>query len=376
MLAHAWLLLCLSLADASSAAVAVPAPAPEQVRIAVGRFRDVVTIRGVGMSVLWPDGKRTPGNHELQIRVSSAGLKLNGEKPIKGTLRIVAPGVLGLSGHSYRRELEVGFQLYDKKNPEVLVVHPLDLETYVTGIVSAELPGGWPLGAYQAQAVAARTFALFQKYRRLDLPYHMESSVLDQVYAGVEREHPLAQQAAASTRGEVLTFDRHLVQAFFHAACGGETESALEGWGAPLRYLPGSNCGRCQDATRSRWSAQIAKAEVDRAFSRVLGEPVTSLQVAERSPSGRVRAVQVRGAGRSVRVTGADVRRLLGYTRVWSTLIDRLELGKDGLRIAGRGSGHGVGMCQWGARGLAQTGVPYQDILARYYPTARLRRLY
>ncbi len=358
---------------AALAAALAPAAARagETVRIAVGRFPGAVVIKGAGLRA---EGVDVDGD-TVTLRPTRKGIRAGSKTLERDIVRVTAPGTLSLHGHRYHKELEVRFRFYDHK-PELLVVHPLDLETYVTGIVSSELPGGWPLEAYKAQAVAARTFALWQKYRRLDLPYHMQASVLDQVYGGVEREHALAQRAAEETRGMVLTWRRHLVQAYFHAACGGHTESALEGWGMALPYLPGSKCGFCNAATRHRWSARIARADVDKAFAGLLREPVTSIAVIDKTRTGRVKTLLVKGKTRHARITGADLRRLLGYNRVWSTWLDELALKSDALVVSGRGSGHGVGMCQWGARGMALAGKHFDEILARYYPGATLARVY
>lgn len=355
--------------------LALPAAPGESVRIAVGRFPDVVEVKASGLMLI-ADGKSTPADKGVvRISAGKSGPKIGGRDVRGDVIRLEAPGTLSLRGHGYHHKLEVQWRRYDGK-PELLVVHPLDLETYVAGIVSSELPGGWPLEAYKAQAVAARTFALWQKYRRLDLPYHMEASVLDQVYHGVEREHALALRAAEETRGQVLTW-RHLVaQAYFHASCGDRTESALEGWGTALGYLPGSKCGMCKTATRYGWSARIARADVDRALKPLLGESVVSLAITKRTASGRVKDVQLAGKTKKRTINAADLRRLLGYSKLWSTFIDKLELQGDALVAHGKGSGHGVGLCQWGARGMADAGKSYDAILATYYPGAILRRVY
>lgn len=356
-------------------AAASASPPGETVRIAVGRFPDAVVISGAGLSAAASDGVLAIEGEQLTLTATRAGIRL-GKQQLKGdVVRVRAPSTLSLRGHRYHRELEVRWRRYDGK-PELLVVHPLDLETYVVGIVSAELPGGWPLEAYKAQAVAARTFAVWQKYRRLDLPYHMESSVLDQVYAGVDREHPLAHEAAQQTRGLVLTWKHHVAQAYFHAACGDRTESALEGWGTALPYLPGSRCGKCTAANRHAWTASIKSDDVDKAFRALLGEHVESLQVTARTKTGRAKTVLVQGKAKSRSITGADLRRLLGYTTVWSTWIDAMSFQGKTLVIKGKGTGHGVGMCQWGARGFAVDGKRFDEILGVYYPGAPLMRLY
>lgn len=368
--------LWLVVAGLGFGSVGSAAPEPiEMIRIAVGRFGDT-TLEGQGLFVVDSAGVllSKPENAKLRISIASSGLMLGGKAAGHDLVVVHAP-LLKLAGHTYRGTLEVRLQVYDKK-PELLIVHPLDLETYVTGIVSAELPQGWPLASYQAQAVAARTFAVMQKMRRIDLPYHMETTVLDQVYGGVEREHARAEEAAQTTRGQILGFHRHLAQTYFHAACGGHTESAQDGWGTALSYLPGSSCTKCNNTARSHWSVKITRSDVDRAFARLVGAPVVGIKITATTATARAKTVEIRTAKKATLITGADFRRLLGWGVVWSTQIDKLELTATTLEIEGRGSGHGVGLCQWGARGYAVAGGTYQAILARYYPGARLTRLY
>ncbi len=356
-------------------------PAGETVRIAVGRFRASIRIDGQGGSLQIRRGDGTvvgASRRTAEVGLGKTGLFVDG-KPLDRDVVTVTGPLLTLAGHTYRHALEIRFVTY-KGAHELLVVHPLDLETYVTGIVSSELPRGWPLAAYQAQAVAARTFAVSQKYRRLDLPYHMESSVLDQVYHGVEREHDLATEAARTTRGLVLSWQRHLAQTYFHAACGGTTESAHEGWGTAIEYLPGSRCERCTTAgtNRAAWTVKLRRGDVDKAFSRLLGGPVTEVRIVGRTATGRVKHIELRSGPKKKKktITGADFRRLLGWSTVWSTAIDRITLDRSTLVVEGRGSGHGIGMCQWGAKGYGDDGVAFDAILARYYPGAVLKRLY
>ncbi len=349
----------------------------ETVRIAVGRFQGGVDIGGAALQIRRGDGKvisSTKG--KVRITLGASGIFADG-KALDRSVATITGGMLTLAGHSYRGALEVRASTY-KGRRELLVVHPLELETYVTGIVSSELPKSWPLAAYQAQAVAARTFAMMQKYRRLDLPYHMESSVLDQVYHGVEREHALAEQAATSTRGQVLSAKRHLVEAYFHAACGGNTESAAEGWGTALDYLPGSPCGRCMTSgtNRASWKVHVSRDAMNKSFSTLVGGPVDGVKIRARTASKRVKSVELTSGKKKKTITGADFRRFLGWSVVWSTQIDSIALKADGLTVVGRGSGHGVGMCQWGAKGYGDDGVTYERILARYYPGATLKRLY
>ena len=121
---------------------------------------------------------------------------------------------------------------------------------------------------------------------------------------------------------------------------------------------------------------KIARSDVDRAFARLVGAPVVGIKITATTATARAKTVEIRTAKKATLITGADFRRLLGWGVVWSTQIDKLELTATTLEIEGHGSGHGVGLCQWGARGYAVAGGTYQAILARYYPGARLTRLY
>ncbi len=354
---------------------AAPAEAEQMVRIAVGRFRSAMSIAGPGLSVETGDGTRLHPHGPLVLAPTKRGILVGGKPVDTDLLRIRSTGDLTLRGHTYRRELEVSHRSF-RGRAELLVVHPLPLETYVVGIVSSELPHKWPLEALKAQAVAARTYAVWQKYRRLELPYHMESTVLDQVYHGKQRESDLARTAAEQTRGIVMTHARRPVQAYFHAACGGRTESARAGWGNALPYLPGSPCRKCNAAPRYKWSADVSADDMTKAMGHVLGERVTDVVVVTRTKTGRVAKVKVAGPGKSRTITGGDLRRLVGYTKLWSTQIDSIQKTRAGFHFVGRGAGHGVGMCQWGARGFAEAGTPYDKILENYYPGAVLTRMY
>jgi stage II sporulation protein D len=351
------------------------ARAEQQIRIAVGRFTDPLRITGDGLVVRGGEGSVMAEGGPVTLSFDGRGMSLLGRAIPHDLLRVTAPELLEVRGHSYRRTLEVSWRLHQGK-PELLVVHPLPLETYVLGVVSSELPKVWPLEGLKVQAVAARTYAVWQKYRRLELPYHMESTVLDQVYHGAEREHPDARTSVEQTWGQVLTHGRRPINAYFHSACGGHTESAEEGWGNALAYLPGSKCGYCKAARLYEWRAEISGGEMDKAFAQVLGEKLDEVRVLSTTRTGRVKQLELRGANKNARITGGDLRRLVGYSKIWSTYLTRLERSGGGFLFEGRGAGHGVGMCQWGARGMAEAGIDAKTILSAYYPGARLSPLY
>lgn len=245
------------------------------------------------------------------------------------------------------------------------VINVVPLEDYLAAVLGSEMPVSFPPEALKAQAVAARTYALHKKLAAYGQPYHLGSSVLHQVYGGVHREDPRSLEAVLATRGQVLTYELSPIEAYFHASCGGHTETGRDALSRDLPYLQSVKCG-CGKVRASHWSLELTEAEVERALG-----PIESLDVSSRTGSGRARRVSL-GRGRSV--DAVSFRQKLGYTKVKS--LDFEVKGSGTLVFEGRGYGHGAGLCQWGAKVFADGGWEYRRILSHYYPGTELQRLY
>ena len=142
------------------------------------------------------------------------------------------------------------------------VIVVLDVERYLLGVVGGEMPADWPAEALKAQAVAARTLAIFYHLQRAALEYDLTSTVEDQVY-GAGKAKPSIVEAVGATRGEVLLHDGGLFPAFYHSTCGGETESPGKALGKPeYDFLEGVPCGFCTDSSHYEWQATISAADL------------------------------------------------------------------------------------------------------------------
>jgi stage II sporulation protein D len=363
----------VAVAVAVGVAVGLPLPAraEEMVRIAVATGQARVELSGPGLSATpLADGQAGAPSADGRAEVALQGdaLLLDGRAldapavsfEAQGPIRL---GALALSGAVEVRRGASGLD----------VIHSLPLEDYVAAVVEAEMPPGFPPEALKAQAVAARSFALAKKLEALaqGRAWHLGSTVLDQVYR--TGRDPRARAAALATAGEVLAFEREPVLAFFHSACGGRTESGEDALGRALPYLASVRCGRCQRAPRYRWTARVPLEELGRAAG--LPGPATSLRVVARTAAGRVARVAVSSGAARVELSGADLRQRLGWDRLPSLAFEA-RIGRSEVSFQGRGSGHGAGMCQWGAAGFAREGRDYRFILDHYYPGTDVLKMY
>ena len=249
----------------------------------------------------------------------------------------------------------------------------LRLEDYVAGVVAGEMPASFPLEALKAQAVAARSYALTRKIdaQAAGRAWDIGASVLAQVFS--RNPGKGARAAAEATAGEVLALGMEPVEAYFHASCGGRTEAGLAALGRDLPYLAAVECGRCESAPRVRWTVHAGAREL--ASAAGLPGDATAARVVARTPSGRADKVEIQAGGRRAAVAAADLRQRLGFSRLPSLAFDvRTEEG--GFVLEGRGQGHGAGLCQWGAAGLAREGKDYREILLHYYPGTDLVKMY
>ena len=249
-------------------------------------------------------------------------------------------------------------------------IRTVDLESYVASVLAGEVSPTWPQAALQAQAIAARTFAILRMRERKNQPFHVQSSVMDQVY----KEHNIKAftDAARATAGQVLFFQDRLAETSFHSTCGGQTTDSHSIWGRPYQHLKGVTCNNCKSSNTYEWKEQIALKDIE----AKLKQKISDIKIGSRSRDGRVQTVEILNGNKQTRMSGHELRMTLGPMRMKSTLLKEIKILKDKLFIAGRGFGHGVGMCQYGALGLAKKGKRYQDILAYYYPGTELKYLY
>lgn len=253
------------------------------------------------------------------------------------------------------------------------VINELGLDDYVRAVVGEEMSSRWPIEALKAQAVIARTYALYRKSKSASLLYDLSATVDSQMFTGDARDKQGPATAARDTEGEVLTYGGEVVETLYHSACGGETEGAKDVWDRDYPYLTSRDCPCEKESPYAKWEKPFTSKEVEKALTAggYSAPGISRIRILDRSVTERVKMVKVHTASGGINIRGIDFRRLLGYSRLPSTAF---EVRKEGQKFifSGKGSGHGVGLCQWGAKVMADEGKGYREILEHYYPGAVL----
>jgi len=276
-------------------------------------------------------------------------------------LKFIAAGPITIN----RRGVKGSLWLTVQKG-KLIAINRLPLEEYLISTVGSEMPKHFPEEALKAQAVAARTYALSRKVMRASEVVHLASTVLDQVYGGLANESAETRAAVMSTAGEILVYERAPIDAYFFSSCSGKTREPKFVFGTEQPYL---RSVECLAEEVSAWQTTLKLSEV----SRKMGGKVERLSLVGRTHDGRPELIAFEPLG--VSRTPEQLRALFGYAVIKSADFS-IECHRGSCTISGRGAGHGVGMCQWGAKTMAQKGSQYRDILAHYYPGAEIKKLY
>jgi stage II sporulation protein D len=389
-----------------------PAPAAEpELRVALAVGAASVALGGDGEVFVTDDGNGQPVG---SIPVGGARWTV---VPDSGRLRLLKPDGTGtelfrgiaavnvtedrfamVNGRRYRGRIHV-----IAERGGLTLVNRVGVESYVAGVVGPEIGARQPneQAAVLAQAIVSRSFALKNRGRWESLGFDAYADVRDQVYNGVTAETPQTWEAVRRTAGLVLRYRGEIVDAFFHSTCGFSTAGVEEAF-ATSRTRPylrpvsdGRGGGRyyCDISPRFRWREEWDGPKLRAILSRTLRgvaplagdglQRITDVEVTRTTRSGRVGELRIVFERGDVQIPGADVRTTLRpeADRILHSAAFQVTVTKEGDQVsrlvaAGAGSGHGVGLCQWGAVGRARAGQDYRRILSTYFPGTTIERIY
>jgi stage II sporulation protein D len=307
------------------------------------------------------------GGDGVVVEPGPRGL-LADRQPVGEVWRLTGSGIVAVNQMRFRGKLE-----FRRISNGMQVINKVMLEDYVAGILGREIYPDWHPEMMKAQAVAARSYALHQRAQSGGRAFHVEAGTGSQVYGGMAAETPAIRAAVSATRGEFLAHEQKPILAAYHSASGGRTASSEEVWGRALPYLVSLKVADEQDSPDAYWRATISKTKLGRALDSLgigIGSP-RELQVVDRSRSGRALRVQIRGDKGNHNLDARALRTALGESVIRSTLFE-IRPANDAFVFVGSGHGHGVGMSQWGAQAMAQTGSTYREIIQTFYPETSL----
>lgn len=372
-------------------AVAPPAQAAQSIRVLLASDAQRLEVRAE--STIWVTDVQDRAHFyqsSLRIEVRGQAMLLNGTRVAGDQLTLRAgdqdlklwlPRQNGngngasLQSGDEKAALRVsGIVQLVRRGKGVLVVNQVDLEEYVKGVVPAEVNSAWHPEMLKVQAVAARTYALYQHMLSASRDYDVAASIQDQVYRGRQGIDARVEQAVESTRGLVVTHQGAPIYAAFSSTAAGITEDAVIVWSKDLPYLKGVECPFDVDSPYYQWKASFKIDTLEKNLRQqgfAVGTIATLTPLAY-SRAGRVATLRILHSKGELILRGEELRKAVGYTVVPSTQFTIESIGHE-VTLSGYGAGHAVGLCQWGAKELAELGYSFSSILRYYYPGTELQ---
>jgi stage II sporulation protein D len=316
----------------------------------------------------------TDANHwrALEIQASSRSIRLP-EFGIEVEELRLAPrtkeAVIYAGSKLYRGSLDVKWRAGG-----LIVVNTLDLEEYLYGVVPKETPTRWEMAALRAQAIVARTYALYKRTRQANRDYDVAAQYIrDQHYEGYGAEHPRTTQAVNDTQGLVLTCHGELIPAYYHAESAGYTENSEHVWSSAHPCLRAVKAQMHPASPYLQWSSSLLLQDIRAALAKngyAVGA-IRRLDPVQHSPTGRITLLKISHKSGETVMRGTEFRLALGPEVIRSTRFT-VQVRDGRAYFNGQGWGHGVGLCQWCSQGMAEQGYDYEAILTHYYQGAKL----
>ncbi len=323
----------------------------------------------------------------LRIKVRGHALILNGKPVVSDQLTLRAGNhdlKLWLNGNGKRTALFAsddkgalqisGLIQLVRRGKGLLLVNHVDLEEYVKGVVPAEVNPAWHPEMLKVQAVATRTYALYQHMLSSTRDYDVVAGIQDQVYRGRQGIDARVVEAVEFTRGLVMTYQGAPIYAAFSSTAAGITEDAMVVWSKDLPYLKGVECPFDIESPYYQWKVSLKIGSLEKILRQqgfAVGT-ISAITPLAYSRAGRVATLRIVHSSGELTIRGEDLRKAVGYAVIPSTQFAVESFGQEVI-ISGYGAGHAVGLCQWGAKELAELGYSFSSILGYYYPGTELR---
>ena len=293
------------------------------------------------------DNETVDKKREVKVSYSKNGIEYNGNIYNNIYLKQNAGKYIYVSKNGTNYNVYRGNISLITENSKIIPVDIVELDEYIYSVVPCEIGKKFPEEAIKAQIVAARTYAYYNTKNSKFKNYDLVDNVDSQVYKGVNSEDESINRLVNKTKNMIITYKGEPINAVFHSDSGGYTANSEDVWGGkPVDYLRSvDDTGNNEFSPRKNWSYTITKEKFRNIFGVFPKE-----------------------------ITSNEFRKKLGYTNLFSTIFEFQDLG-DSLVFNGNGAGHGVGLSQWGAYGLAVKNMKYDQILKYYYTGIKIEEL-
>jgi stage II sporulation protein D len=345
--------------------IAIAPAQSQQLRVAIAQKISQIQIGTSKLAIVSDENGQKLGELQPQqglvAKSSNDKIEVSGNYLTKLWVRPQQGGYVWIGDRWYR-----GSVLAIATQNQLTIVNYVDLEQYLYSVLGAEMSPTFPPEALKAQAVAARTYALYRRQSTSKKLFDVDSSQSSQVYRGLSSESDTTQLAVNATVGQIMTYQGKPILAAFHSASGGHTENVEDIWSERLPYLrgvPDYDLG----TPGYEWSQTFTLAQLSQSLNIQQIEKIAPDRIAR---FGSIISFKISGNSEQI-VTGSQVRTALKLRSLRLTITPTPE----GFRFDGRGYGHALGMSQWGAYNLAEQGMKYPSILAHYYSGVELGKL-
>lgn len=301
-------------------------------------------------------------NGRILHQSSGKNIKINYERTECSLTVTTENNILYLNEKPYRGKIEI-----IPKSGKISIINVIDLEDYLCSVVPGEIPSSWPMEALKAQAIAARTYTIYHMINSRFPDFDLDGTTNFQVYKGLAVENNKTDQAVFDTAGQILVSKNKPILTYFHSTCGGKTADDAHVWkGNDLPYLNEVTCHYCKNSPSYEWTTDLTLSEISNALNAKYRRIGKIRKISFHRESERITDVTIQHTQGTIHLTGNNFRMLFPQ-KVIKSLFFSCEKNGQKLILHGHGWGHGVGMCQYGAKGMAEEGKSYQEILDHYY---------
>ncbi len=321
-----------------------------------------------------PASKKEYKQGELLITSKNNILLINGQQCDQHQLRIIPKdGYAGVNGNQFHGSLSIVH--HDNR---FLIINHVDLEEYIYSVLKTESWPGWPIEVNKAFAIASRSYAMatMKKANKAKQPYHIKNTSEHQNYKGMHTNSAL-RTAVEETRGMFLMHQNEPVLAMFDICCGGIIPALVDQFDfTKVPYLARTYpCKHCKRSARYSWKKELSLTDLATHIEKILKKPVkvNDVKISKKDKAGLVHELHVSQGKETHPITGKQLYNAL--KKDVKSFCYTVQRKKNTVIFTGRGMGHHLGICQWGAREMVNDGWPYQRILSFYYPGTSLMKL-